>query len=159
MIARAQDQADIIRAEAEEAKTRATSEALEIITNARRTADKAISDAKKSARETLQAARDSAGAVRAEGAELVDNLKEMGSSLRSDSEARLLRDVRDGAGVTRSGARMAGAATTAVERLYGRSNRPLRPGEAPLDAELEDQSVNSSRLPGRAHGVGAGALP
>lgn len=139
MVARAQDQADIIRAEAEEAKTRATSEALEIVANAQRIADKAVSEANKRARETLQAARDSAGAVRAEGVELVDNLKEMGSSLRNNSE-RLLRDVQ--AIHSRMVAQIQRADTQSGHDGPIRASRTdpparSRPSDPPLDAELE----------------------
>ena len=45
------------------------------------------------ARDVLRDARTAAGDVRTEGLEIVDNLREMGDSLRSNAE-RLLRDVQ-----------------------------------------------------------------
>ncbi len=104
VVARAQDQADIVRAEAEVAKTQATSEALAIIARAQDSADatlaeanaaatKAKTEAEERSRELLREARTTAGDVRTEGLELVEHLRQMGDSLRSNAE-RLLRDVQ-----------------------------------------------------------------
>jgi hypothetical protein len=104
VVARAQDQAEIIRAEAEQAKTQATSEALAIVGRAQESAEatlaeanaavaKAKTEAEERARELMREARATAGDVRAEGLELVENLRQMGDSLRSNAE-RLLRDVQ-----------------------------------------------------------------
>jgi cell division septum initiation protein DivIVA len=93
IVSRAQDQADILRAEAEAVKTQATSEALAIVARAQDTADQAATEAAEKAREILGAARSAAGDVQAEGMELVENLRQMGDSLRSNS-TRLLRDVQ-----------------------------------------------------------------
>ena len=51
------------------------------------------SEAEQRARELLRDARTAASDVRTEGLEIVDNLREMGDSLRSNAE-RLLRDVQ-----------------------------------------------------------------
>ncbi len=104
VVARAQDQAEIIRAEAEQAKTQATSEALAIVARAQDNAEatlaeataaatKAKTEAETRSRELLREARITAGDVRTEGLELVENLRQMGDSLRSNAE-RLLRDVQ-----------------------------------------------------------------
>ena len=104
VVARAQDQAEITRAEAEMAKTQATSEALAIVARAQDSAEaamaeanaaaaKAKTEAEERARELLREARSTAGDVKAEGLELVENLRQMGDSLRSNAE-RLLRDVQ-----------------------------------------------------------------
>jgi vacuolar-type H+-ATPase subunit H len=104
IVARAQDQAEILRAEAEVAKTQATSEALAIVARAQDSAEETLAEAtaaaaqaktaaEERARDLLREARSTAGDVRAEGLELVDNLRQMGDSLRSNAE-RLLRDVQ-----------------------------------------------------------------
>jgi vacuolar-type H+-ATPase subunit H len=104
VVARAQDQAEIIRAEAAAAKTQATSEALAIVARAQDSADETLAEANGAAtkakteaetrsRELLREARITAGDVRTEGLELVENLRQMGDSLRSNAE-RLLRDVQ-----------------------------------------------------------------
>lgn len=93
VVARATDQADVIRAEAEQVKTEATSDALAVTARAQDQADQVTGDAEARARELLRGARTTASEIRVEGLELVDNLRAMGDSLRSNSE-RLLRDVQ-----------------------------------------------------------------
>jgi cell division septum initiation protein DivIVA len=93
IVARAQDQAEIFRAEAQEAKTQATSEALQIVAHAQETAARATGEADAKARELLAGARDTATEIQTKGAELVENLRQMGDSLRANS-TRLLRDVQ-----------------------------------------------------------------
>ncbi len=88
---------------AEEARTTEASEALVIADTARRKADEMLKKATEAAttsqreaerytRELLSGARTTADEVRNEGMELGANLREMGNSLRFNSE-RLLRDV------------------------------------------------------------------
>jgi F0F1-type ATP synthase membrane subunit b/b' len=93
IVSRAQDEAEIIRAEAEQERTRATGEALEIVAAAQETAQRAGQEAGERARAALHSARETAGEVQGEGVELVENLREMGESLRANS-ARLLRDIQ-----------------------------------------------------------------
>jgi vacuolar-type H+-ATPase subunit H len=104
----AQDEAARLRRDSqsafEQVKTTATSEALTILANAQEHADAAIKQAAEAAeasrrdsehrsRELLLDAHAAADGVRAEGLELVANLRQMGDSLRSNAE-RLLRDVQ-----------------------------------------------------------------
>jgi len=93
ILAKAHDDADKTRNEAEQAKTAATAEALELVTRARTEAKDSAAKMKAQSLEALAQARIAAADVRAEGMELVNNLREMGDALRSNSE-RLLRDVQ-----------------------------------------------------------------
>jgi vacuolar-type H+-ATPase subunit H len=92
------------QAEFEQAKTTATSEALTILASAQEQADAVVKQAteaaqasrhesEKRSRELVLDAHAAADGVRAEGLELVANLRQMGDSLRSNAE-RLLRDVQ-----------------------------------------------------------------
>jgi hypothetical protein len=93
IIAKAHDEADRTRDEAEQAKTAATAQALEITERARKVAQARTAQMKAQSLESLAQARIAAADVRSEGMELVNNLREMGDALRSNSE-RLLRDVQ-----------------------------------------------------------------
>jgi vacuolar-type H+-ATPase subunit H len=108
LVTTAQDEATRLlrdsQAEFEQAKTTATSEALTILANAQEQADATFKQAAEAAeasrrdsenrsRELLLDAHAAADGVRAEGLELVANLRQMGDSLRSNAE-RLLRDVQ-----------------------------------------------------------------
>src|SRR5947209_7456811 len=95
---------DTARAVDEGAQTTATTEALTIVGRAQEEAEKSVreanatatrvrEEAEERARGLLSDARDTAGGVRAEGLEIVANLRQMGDSLRSNAE-RLLRDVQ-----------------------------------------------------------------
>jgi vacuolar-type H+-ATPase subunit H len=88
----------------EQARTTATSEAVALLANARLEAKETLAQATEAAtrsrqeaetytRELLNDARLTANEVRTEGMELVDNLRQMGDSLRANAE-RLLRDVQ-----------------------------------------------------------------
>jgi vacuolar-type H+-ATPase subunit H len=92
------------RADSAKAVADATSEAWAIVGRAQKNADKVLGEAREDAgrmrseaetraREILRDARSAASDVRTEGLEIVDNLREMGDSLRSNAE-RLLRDVQ-----------------------------------------------------------------
>jgi len=92
------------RAEGQRTVSEATSEALAILARAQESADTVLTEARGSAieqrdqaqarsRELLSDARAAAGGVREEGMEMVSNLREMGDSLRANSE-RLLRDIQ-----------------------------------------------------------------
>jgi vacuolar-type H+-ATPase subunit H len=85
-------------------KSDATSEALTIVARAQESADATLaeateaaataqSQAEEKARQLLRDSRMTASEVRTEGFELVENLRQMGDSLRSNAE-RLLRDVQ-----------------------------------------------------------------
>jgi hypothetical protein len=108
LVAIAQSEADRLAREGRErdeaARTKATNEALEIMARAQQDADAALSaatataarlrsEAERESRERLRQARAAADAAHTEGLELVDNLRAMGDSLRSNAD-RLLRDVR-----------------------------------------------------------------
>jgi cell division septum initiation protein DivIVA len=108
IVSAAEDAADHIREEAE-TKVRdriaegdraaeyrihaAEEEAAEILAAARADAERMVREAETYTRELLSAARLTAQDVRTEGLEVVANLRQMGDSLRANSE-RLLRDVQ-----------------------------------------------------------------
>jgi len=107
IMATARSEAERLRTEtlrtAKEARTTATGEARVIIDTARQKADELLEKATEAAatsqreaarytRELLSEARTTADDVRTQGLELGTNLREMGNSLRFNSE-RLLRDV------------------------------------------------------------------
>lgn len=92
-VARAQSEADRIRMQAEEIKTTATGEALAVVARAQENADKVLSDANERARVMLRDARVIAGDIRTDGLTVVQNVRELGDSLRSNAE-RLLRDIQ-----------------------------------------------------------------
>lgn len=100
----AQAQSDELRAGAEEAKRSAANQALTTVADADRMAEELLAGAREQAtrrrveveqqaRELIADARAAAEGVRAEGLELVSNLREMGNALRSNAE-RLLGDVQ-----------------------------------------------------------------
>ena len=108
LVANAQSESDRLAREGHErdeaARTTATGEALAIMARAQGDADATLdaatataarlrAEADRESRERLRQARTAADAVHAEGIELVDNLRAMGDSLRSNAD-RLLRDVR-----------------------------------------------------------------
>jgi hypothetical protein len=139
--------------QAEQSKTVATSEALRIVTKAREEAEAtktastsqaaSTTKAKAQSREILGEARVVAADVRSEGMELVQNLREMGNSLRSNAEL-LLRDIQavhsrmvseldrvDGGGGQITPPR-------AIDRESRPSRRPRAPERpAPIDGELD----------------------
>lgn len=148
-------------AEHEQAKTTATSEALSIMASAQEQADAAIQQAaevaetsvresEKRSRELILDAHGAADGVRAEGLELVANLRQMGDSLRSNAE-RLLRDVQlihtrmvatlEDAGGTpsprgslgRGAARTSTPSSSASRAAASNSGRPARGFEDELD--------------------------
>jgi hypothetical protein len=129
--------------DADATKTASTSQALEILANAQQEADASTTKAKAQSREILGEARVVAADVRSEGMELVQNLREMGDSLRSNAEL-LLRDIQ--AVHSRMVAeldRVDGGASRippprAIAREPGtrrRSREPELPG--PIDGELD----------------------
>jgi vacuolar-type H+-ATPase subunit H len=71
----------------------AEDEALAIVAKAEQTAAELISEAEGRSRALIQDARAAAEGIRAEGLEIVANLREMGNSLRSNAQ-RLLGDVQ-----------------------------------------------------------------
>ena len=93
ILAKAHDDADRTRGEAEQAKTAASAEALDIVGRARKEARESAATMKAQSLEALGQARIASADVRAEGMELVSNLREMGDAMRSNAE-RLLRDVQ-----------------------------------------------------------------
>ena len=131
------------REEAEATKTASTSQALELLAKAEEEADASTTKAKAQSREILGEARVVAADVRSEGMELVQNLREMGNSLRSNAEL-LLRDIQavhsrmvseldrvDGGGGQITPPR-------AIDRESRPSRRPRAPERpAPIDGELD----------------------
>jgi cell division septum initiation protein DivIVA len=71
----------------------ATTQALEIVGRAQANAEEATNEAHEKVRRLLGDARSTATEVQNEGMELVENLRQMGDSLRANS-TRLLRDVQ-----------------------------------------------------------------
>ena len=114
VVARAQDQAEIIRAEAEAAKTRGHQRGAEIVARAQETAERGRHQGDRSgARAAPRRPPVSAGDVQTEGLELVANLRQMGDSLRSNAERLLARrpddPLADGGPDRRAGRSGAGA--------------------------------------------------
>ena len=104
IVARAQESAERSRTEGEQARAKATGEGLSAAAKAEEAARRIIADAnaaaadvrddaERRARQLLRDARSAAGDVRAEGLEIVENLREMGDSLRSNAQ-RLLLDIQ-----------------------------------------------------------------
>jgi vacuolar-type H+-ATPase subunit H len=100
----AQNRVTAAEEEADELRHEAEGKALDIVARAEENADKVLGQAREDAaqmraeaearaRDVLRDARTAASDVRTEGLEIVDNLREMGDSLRSNAE-RLLRDVQ-----------------------------------------------------------------
>jgi vacuolar-type H+-ATPase subunit H len=141
------------QAQFEQAKTTATSEALTIVANAQEHADAAVKQASEAAeasrqdserrsRELLLDARAAADGVRAEGLELVGNLRQMGDSLRSNAE-RLLQDVQ--LIHTRMVATLDNADSPA-----GTPVGSSRPGDGRPSRSSPTSSLNGPRSSGRA---------
>jgi len=134
--------------EAEAAKASSTSEAREILAKAQAEAEASTTKVKAQSREILGEARVAAADVRSEGTELVNNLREMGGSLRSNAEL-LLRDIQavhsrmladldrvDG-GAGRIPIPRAGGPESATRR------RALEPElDGPIDGELDIPEYN-----------------
>jgi hypothetical protein len=93
ILAKAHDDADRTRQEAEEVKAASTSEALAILAKANEEAEADTVKAKAQSREILGEARVAAADVLSEGTELVQNLREMGDSLRANASL-LLQDIQ-----------------------------------------------------------------
>src|ERR1017187_8208744 len=141
------------QAQFEQAKTTATSEALTIVANAQEHADAAVKQASEAAeasrqdserrsRELLLDAPAAADGVRAEGLELVGNLRQMGDSLRSNAE-RLLQDVQ--LIHTRMVATLDNADSPA-----GTPVGSSRPGDGRPSRSSPTSSLNGPRSSGRA---------
>ncbi len=132
-------------AEAESARAEAASEALSIVARAEEEATRQREDATSYAaatreevdfevRELLADAREIAGDVRAEGTELSDNLRDLGSSLRTNAE-RVLRDVQ----------RAHAGLTAALDQVDGGIRAaPLPPAEV---GELSEPHVEAEPSP------------
>ena len=134
ILAEARQEAGRLMTEAEELNTEAASKALTVVADAENTAERIIAEARQAATQTrrdaddrsrtlLQDARETSDGVRAEGLELVANLREMGHSLRTNAEL-LLGDV---------------------QRVHARMMRDLDEVTGDMGAEVEDR-------PGRAAG-------
>lgn len=93
ILAKAHDDADRTLKEAEAVKTASDAAAMAVLERAKQEAEAHSSKAKAQSREILGEARVAAADVRSEGMELVENLREMGDSLRSNAEL-LLGDIQ-----------------------------------------------------------------
>jgi vacuolar-type H+-ATPase subunit H len=93
ILAKAYEDANRTREEGEDAKAASNSEALTILARAQEQAEANLAKAQAQSRELLGQARIATADVHSEGLELVQNLRELGDSLRSNAE-RLLRDVQ-----------------------------------------------------------------
>jgi hypothetical protein len=150
ILAKAHEDADRTRKEAEAAKTASTSEALD---DPRAGASQArtnpIAKAKAQSREILGQARIATADVRSEGLELVQNLREMGDSLRSNAE-RLLRDVqaihsRMVAGLDRVDGGASRIATCRRDRAgVGHGRRPVRRGVVLRGGQMSTSWISRS---------------